>query len=163
MPVSYNPKKTKQNCDQGVLPVNFKTALHFRDVRLGKVMPLGADDIWCLDLPLLRGVLAAGLDFGCSCEEYGGSHCHTHILFCSSEFSSCTDSQSSFFLFVIPLCGAFLRVDAILHFHCADRESLNSARVSSSCLSLNCQAEATDAISICLLCGSQQPFIPSPG
>lgn len=26
-------------------------------------MHLGADDIWCVDLHLLRGVLAAGLDF----------------------------------------------------------------------------------------------------
>lgn len=61
------PRKTKQNCDQG-----FKTDFRFRDVRIEKVMHLGADDIWCVDLHLLRGVLVAGLDFGCSCAEHGG-------------------------------------------------------------------------------------------
>jgi len=40
------PKKTKQNCDQGVLPSILRGAdVHFRDVRMGKIMHLGADDI----------------------------------------------------------------------------------------------------------------------
>lgn len=100
-----------------------------------------------MDLPLLCCERWQGQCLGCNrecgsackdCREDSPCFILSSRIFLLHQFL-----RLFFFPFVIPLCEACLREEAVLlssssHFHCADRETLNAAQVPSTVLSLNC-------------------------